>query len=112
VDEPESRVATAVDLDGTVIGLATAGATRDADAPTAWELYSINVVAAEQGSGLADDLIRVVAGDSDTTVWVLTGNARAQGFYSRHGFRVEGAATVDGATGSREIRMVRRSAGG
>ncbi len=110
VDEPESRVAAAIDEVGTIIGLATAGATRDEDAPTDWELYSINVIAEQQGSGVADDLLRVTAGDNATTVWVLTENARAQGFYSRHGFRIEGATTVDEVTGASEIRMVRRSA--
>ena len=110
MDEPESRVAAAIDEDGTIIGLATAGATRDEDALTAWELYSINVVAEQQGSGVADDLIRATAGDSDTTVWVLEENQRAQRFYSRHGFRIQGATTVDWVTGVSEIRMVRRTA--
>ena len=107
VDEPESRVAAATDQDGTIIGLATAGATRDDDAPTAWELYSINVVAERQGSGVADDLIEVTAGDRDTTVWVLDHNARAQSFYRRHGFVLQGATTLDEVTGGRQIRMVR-----
>ena len=110
VDEPESRVAAAIDEDGTIVGLATAGATRDGDAQTPWELYSINVVLEQQGSGLADDLIGVAAGDSDTTVWVLTQNARAQSFYRRHGFRNEGTTTVDEVTGVSEMRMVRRLA--
>ena len=110
VDEPGSRVAAAIDDDGTILGLATAGATRDDDAPTAWELYSINVTAGQQGGGMADDLIRITAGGTDTTVWVLAENDRAQSFYSRHGFRVEGATTVDEVTGACEIRMVRRSA--
>jgi ribosomal protein S18 acetylase RimI-like enzyme len=110
VDEPESRVAAAIDEDGTLVGLATAGATRDGDAQTPWELYSINVVLEQQGSGLADDLFGVAAGDSDTTVWVLTHNARAQSFYRRHGFRNEGTTTVDEVTGVSEMRMVRRLA--
>src|SRR5665811_2111617 len=97
------------DRDGTIIGLATAGVTRDDDAPTPWELYSINVVAHQQGSGLADDLIRVTAGAGDTTVCVRTENGRAQSFYRRHGFRIEGATAVDRVTGAREVRMVRRS---
>jgi ribosomal protein S18 acetylase RimI-like enzyme len=108
VNEPESRVAAAIDEDGTIIGLATAGVTRDEDALTAWELYSINVLAEQQGSGLADDLIAVTAGDADTTVWVLTENARAQSFYSRHGFRIEGATAVDEVTGVSEMRLIRR----
>jgi ribosomal protein S18 acetylase RimI-like enzyme len=109
VDEPESRVAAAIDGAGTIIGLATAGATRDQDAPTVWELYSINVLAEQQGSGVADDLIRVTVGDGDTTVWVSTENVRAQGFYLRHGFRAEGATKVHEGTGAPEMRMVRRS---
>lgn len=108
VDEPESKVAAAIDEDGTIIGLATAGATRGDHALTAWELYSINVVPEQLGSGLADDLIRVTAGEADTTVWVLSGNTRAQRFYNRHGFRAEGASTVDEVTGASQMRMVRR----
>ncbi len=112
VDEAESRVAAAVDEQGTIIGLATAGATRDDDSTVSWELYSIHVTAAAQGSGLADDLIGITAGNLDTAVWVLTGNDRARGFYLRHGFRVDGAARADDLTGAaQEVRMVRRSAG-
>ena len=111
VDEPESRVASATDEDGTIIGLATAGVTRDDDAPTPWELYSIHVTAAQQGRGVADDLIRAVAGsgDGDAALWVLAQNTRAQRFYRRHGFTVEGASAVDEFTGGRRIRMVRVS---
>jgi len=112
VDEPGSSVAAAIDESGTIIGLATAGAARDDDSPTPWELYSINVTAGHQGSRLADDLIRATAGDSDTTVWVLTKNGRARSFYARHGFRTEGATRVHEASGAQETRMVRRSAEG
>jgi ribosomal protein S18 acetylase RimI-like enzyme len=110
VDEPGSRVAAAIDKDGTIIGLATAGVSRDEEAVTAWELYSINVVAEQQGSGLADELLAVAVGDSETTVWVLTQNPRARSFYSRHGFGIEGATMVDEVTGVSEMRLVRRSA--
>ena len=112
VDEPGSRVAAAVDGGGTITGLATAGATRDDDARTPWELYSIHVTAPQQGSGVADDLIGAVAGagDGDAAVWVLAENTRAQSFYRRHGFTIEGASAVDEVTGGRKIRMVRGSA--
>ena len=109
VDELESRVAAALDETGAIIGLAAAGATRDPDAPTAWELYSINVVAHQQGSGLADDLMQTTAGDRDLTLWVLAENARAQRFYDRHGFRFEGATRTHEVAGAPELRMVRRS---
>jgi ribosomal protein S18 acetylase RimI-like enzyme len=111
VDEPGSRVAAAIDEDGTIIGLAAAGVTRDDDAPTRWELYSINVLAARQGSGVADELIGVTLGQGEATVWVLAGNRRAQGFYRRHGFRPEGSSRTDELNGAREIRMVRLSGG-
>ena len=108
VDEAGARVASALDETGEIIGLAAAGATRDPDAPTAWELYSINVVARQQGSGVADDLMQATAGDRDLTLWVAAENARAQRFYDRHGFRNEGAARMQEVTGAPEMRMVRR----
>ena len=85
-----------------------AGATRDPDAPTAWELYSINVVAQQQGSGVADDLMQATAGDRNLTLWVAAENARAQRFYDRHGFRIEGATRMQEVTGVLEMRMLRR----
>ena len=111
VDEAGARVAAALDETGEIIGLAAAGATRDPDAPTAWELYSINVVAQQQGSGVADDLMQATAGDRDLTLWVAAENARAQRFYDRHDFRIEGATRMHEATGVPEMRMVRRSRG-
>lgn len=108
VDEAGARVAAALDETGEIIGLAAAGATRDPDAPTAWELYSINVVAQQQGSGVADDLMQATAGDRDLTLWVAAENARAQRFYGRHGFRIEGATRTQEVTGALEMRMARR----
>lgn len=108
VDEAGAMVAAALDETGEIIGLAAAGTTRDPDAPTAWELYSINVLAQRQGSGVADDLMQATAGDSDLTLWVAAENARAQRFYDRHGFRIEGATRAKEVTGALEVRMVRR----
>jgi ribosomal protein S18 acetylase RimI-like enzyme len=112
VDEPGSRVATAIDDDGALIGLATAGVTRDRDRATEWELYSIHVTEQQQGTGMADDLIRLAARCTDPctdiAVWVHRENGRAQGFYRRHGFALEGAARADEITGACEVRMVRR----
>lgn len=108
VDEAGARVASALDETGEIVGLATAGATRDPDAPTTWELYSINVVAQQQGSGVADDLMQATAGDRDLTLWVAAENVRAQRFYDRHGFRIEGATRMHEVTGALEMRMLRR----
>jgi ribosomal protein S18 acetylase RimI-like enzyme len=101
-------VAVAVDESGEIIGLAAAGVACDADAPTAWELYSINVLAAQQGGGLSDDLILAAAGNTDAVVWVAADNARAQGFYNRHGFKIDGAKRLAEDFGTAQMRMVRR----
>ena len=71
-------------------------------------LYSINVMANQQGSGLTDDLMQATTGDRDMTLWVLAENARAQRFYDRHGFRLEGTARMHAVAGAPELRMVRR----
>jgi ribosomal protein S18 acetylase RimI-like enzyme len=109
VDEPGSRVAVAIDDDGAIIGLAAAGVSCDEDAPTGWELYSINVLADQQGTGLADDLMAATAGEANATVWVVADNERAQAFYRRNGFTREGATRSAEIGGAPEMRMVRRS---
>lgn len=108
VDEPEALVVVATaGEDEEIVGLATGGPSRDEDAPTVWELYAINVLAAHHGTGLADELVATVVGDRPASLWVLVDNARAQAFYRRHGFAPDGAAKVHEGTGAPEIRMVR-----
>ena len=113
VDQPDAVVvvATAGEAEEAV-GFASGGPSRDADAPTAWELYAINVLAAHHGSGVADDLLRAVVGQRAASLWVLVGNGRAQAFYRRHGFAPDGATQVHEGTGTPEIRMVRGAAAG
>ena len=65
-----------------------------------------------RGTGLADGLLTQLVGDRDATLWVVEGNARARRFYTRLGFVVEGARTEHDATGTPEIRMVRRAVAG
>jgi len=110
MDEPDGKVVVAAGLEGEIVGFATAGPTRDQDAPTQWELYSINVLAVHQGTGVADQLMAAALAQRSATLWVVQDNARAQRFYSRHAFGPEGAAKVHDATGAREIRMIRRPA--
>ncbi len=107
MDEPDGVVVVATGLEGEIDGFASAGRTRDEDAPTGWELYAINVLAEHQGTGVADQLISAAIADRPVTLWVLRDNARAQAFYRRHGFRVEGATKVHEGTGAPEIRMIR-----
>ena len=106
MDEPDGIVVVSTQPDGEITGLASAGPTRDTDAPTPWELYSINVIAACRGTGLADQLIAAVIGQRPSTLWVVEGNARAHAFYGRHGFSLEGGTRLHESTGAPEIRMI------
>ncbi len=108
VDEAQAVVCTAVDDSGNEVGMAAAGVTRDVGGPTDWELYSVNVVAAQRGTGLADALLAATVGERAASVWVLVSNARARGFYRRHGFTADGARRIHAASGEPEIRLVRR----
>ncbi len=95
------------ELDGEVIGIAIAGPTRDADAPTEQELYAIYVRAANQGTGLADDLLDATLGDRPASLWAYRDNPRASAFYVHHNFIPDGDERTD-SVGILEIRMVRR----
>jgi ribosomal protein S18 acetylase RimI-like enzyme len=108
MDEPDGVVVVSTGPDGEIVGLASAGPTRDEDAPTEWELYAINVLAAHHGTGVADQLIVAVMAQRSTTLWVVRDNPRAHAFYRRHGFSVEGGTKVHESTGAPEIRMISR----
>ena len=72
---------------GEVVAIAAAGPSRDDDAPTPWELWAINVLAAHHGTGIADLLMEQLVGVEPASLWVLRGNERAMRFYARHGFQ-------------------------
>jgi len=110
MDDPDGVVVVATGRDDEIVGLASAGPTRDEDAPTEWELYSINVLAAHHGSGAADQLITAAVADRPATLWVVRDNRRADAFYRRHGFSVEGATKIHEGSGATEIRMIRNKA--
>jgi ribosomal protein S18 acetylase RimI-like enzyme len=107
MDEPDGIVVVATGRDGEIVGIASAGPTRDQDALTDWELYSINVLAAHQGSGVANQLITAAVAERPATLWVVRDNPRANAFYRRHGFSVEGATQTHEGSGASEIRMIR-----
>jgi GNAT superfamily N-acetyltransferase len=107
-DAPE-RTLVVVDARGRLAGFGIAGPSRDEDAPTEWELYAVNLAAPARGTGVADRLLDRLVGDCDATLWVIEGNARARAFYTRRGFVDEGGRDVHPATGTPEIRMLRRA---
>lgn len=56
-------------------------------APAATALHLLYVHPDHHGTGLADRLLGAVLDDDPTYLWLIDGNARAQRFYERHGFR-------------------------
>jgi GNAT superfamily N-acetyltransferase len=96
---------------GRIAGFASAGPSRDDDAPTPWELYAVNLTSAARGTGIADLLLQRLVGSRDASLWVVEDNARARAFYARHGFVDDGSRTEHEPTGTTEIRMVRRHPG-
>ncbi|MGI8948520.1 MAG: GNAT family N-acetyltransferase [Ornithinimicrobium sp.] len=83
------------DREDGIVGFICVGPARDEDAPTAYQLWAINLVPEHQGTGLAQRLMAEVLGDGPAYLWVATGNERAIRFYQRHGFAADGAETAD-----------------
>jgi L-amino acid N-acyltransferase YncA len=88
-----------------VVGFASAGPSRDADA--AYELYAIYLLPTAWGTGLALPLAEAAIGsEQDVIVWVLDENERARRFYERLGFQADGV-TRDETLGSAVLKEVR-----
>ncbi|KJK49598.1 hypothetical protein UK23_13575 [Lentzea aerocolonigenes] len=95
-------------LDGAVVGFASTGPSRDADAAS--ELYAIYLLPSAWGSGLAEPLLTTaLSGMTDTVLWVLEDNPRARRFYERLGFVVDGMTRVEefGSSVVKEVRYRR-----
>jgi GNAT superfamily N-acetyltransferase len=93
---------------GAVVGFASVGPGRDEDLQPTTELYAIYGRQAYWGRGVGHQLITAALGDVDSFAWVFRDNARARGFYARHGFRPDGSEKLEEHFGGVEIRMVRR----
>ena len=111
LEQPDDRVTRLIGLvDQQIVGFIAVGPARDDGAPTPTELQVINVVAAHHGTGLANQLLTAALGDEPAYLWVLEGNERAQAFYRRHRFALDGATKIHSGTGVDELRMVRDAA--
>ncbi|MEU7628947.1 GNAT family N-acetyltransferase [Nocardia sp. NPDC049220] len=94
--------------DDVVIGFVSVGPSRDAHTTTPLELHAMYVRCAWHGTGVADDLIHVALDPSTSySLWVFEQNPRAQAFYRRYGFALDGARKAEFFTGTVEVRMVR-----
>ncbi len=101
----ENRVAVA-ERDGELIGIAMSGPAPESGLAWARQLYVLYVYVADHGTGAGPALLQaVVDPEESVALWVADPNPRAQAFYRKHGFEIDGAARVEG--GLRVIRMVR-----
>lgn len=95
---PVCDVSVATAGDGTVVGFANVGTTRDDDGPpsTTGELFALYVLPRTAGTGVGRALLQQAevrlraAGFTRATLWVLETNGRARRFYERHGWSFDG----------------------
>jgi GNAT superfamily N-acetyltransferase len=104
------RVLMALSDGGLLVGVAsTTRADQAMDGLPALELSTIYVDERAQGTGVATELLRAALGDEDAHLLVFSINARAQHFYSNHGFHPTGDSQTDLGTGLEEQRWVRQA---
>lgn len=108
-DSDPSKHFAVVELDGKLVGFAGAGPSRSEDAPRDFELWFIYLLESAQGTGAGQALFDEVVGDRPCYLWVIDDNPRAEAFYKRNGFALDGARQPVGIEDSKaeEVRMVR-----
>ena len=96
--DPDERSVVLVAVeDAAVVGFASAGPSRDSDAP-GWEaeVFSLYLVEHVTGRGLGRELFAALAaalrdrGFERATLWVLEANERTRRFYEAAGWRLDG----------------------
>lgn len=92
---------------GRIAGFCQIGGARDDDAPVAQELGALNVLRDFQGSGVARQLVDATLGDLPAYLWVVDDNLRAQAFYRKIGFALDGGRKRDDELACDELRMLR-----
>jgi L-amino acid N-acyltransferase YncA len=94
---------------GEAVGWASASAGRDDDAPSGLELEGIYILAPAYGSGAGQALLDAAIGTNPAYLWMAANNPRAQRFYERNSFVLDGTARVTSLIGTPidTVRMVR-----
>lgn len=106
--QPDRFVIRAAVADGHVVGFCFVGPARGESPARNVELYSMYVLAAWYGSGVAPALLTASLGDRPAQLWVAQQNPRAIAFYRKHGFDLDGTDKVDPDLNDLvEVRMVR-----
>ena len=110
----ESRDAWSIrvaESEGEIIGFACSGPSMVQEGqsnPRDHQLYMIYVAAARHGTGAGQALLDATLGDRPASLWVAKENPRAQAFYRRNGFELDGVVQADPAVPTLiEVRMVR-----
>jgi ribosomal protein S18 acetylase RimI-like enzyme len=95
--------------DGELIGFASSGTTVDADRPRELELQAIYVLAKAHGTGVGQALLDAAVDSGPACLWVAEDNPRAQAFYRRNGFELNGTRKIAPFVLDEiaEVRMVR-----
>jgi ribosomal protein S18 acetylase RimI-like enzyme len=94
-------------LDSEIVGFASSGTPRDEDPVRPLQLFVLNVVASQYGTGLGQRLLETAVAQEPAYLWVAEGNLRAQRFYEKNGFSLDDAFQDDERLSIRELRMVR-----
>lgn len=98
---PTSLGTLVAERDGTVVGWASFGSGRDPDGLDDAELYGIYADPTAWSTGAGHALLdaaeqrMIDARHTRAYLWVLDGNDRADGFYARHGWELDGATKID-----------------
>lgn len=90
-----SYVATTTHQQPQVVGWLTAGAPRDEVAPIDLELMGLYITEQWYGTGVAHALVQQAIGTQAAYLWVLKDNPRAQAFYRKEGFELDGVEQTE-----------------
>lgn len=97
-EDPAAPITFVAEQDALICGFATVMAARDADAKGAGELAALYVHPEHWGQGMGAALVASARqhlrarGFENALLWVLSGNVRAERFYSRDGWAADGHA--------------------
>ncbi|BDZ49718.1 N-acetyltransferase [Frondihabitans sucicola] len=112
--DPRPGFLAVAETGGRIVGFANSGESIGVDAEHGFPaarpitLFSIYLLAQQQGTGAGQALHDSVIGGRPAQLWVLQGNDRATAFYERNGFAFDGAEFVDPRDSNLiELRMVR-----
>lgn len=94
--------------DGVVIGFASGGPSTDDPPITPIELNALYVRSPWYGTGVAHELLRAALDpEIPCSLWVFQENPRAQAFYRKNGFELDGTHKVETFSPAMMVRMVR-----